>query len=336
MAVDLMSFPKMDDQMAIQEAASQGLNGMEHLIRLLSHQSNHVDFTDLADLTVSKFKKVISLLNRTGRARFRRGPIQSSSSSSSLSSSSASLTVPNPHKILTPAPIATPTTINPALAAAPVNASASYVQSQPHSLTLDFTKPNLFSSNTKSTELEFTKESFSVSSNSSFMSSAITGDGSVSNGKHGSSLFLTPALAASGGKPPLSAPYKKRCHKHDHSDNVSGKISDSGNGKCHCSKRSRKNRVKKVIRVPAISSKISDIPADEDSWRKYGQKPIKGSPYPRGYYKCSTIRGCPARKHVERAPDEPSMLIVTYEGEHRHSQPAMQENMAPGVRLVFE
>ena len=31
------------------------------------------------------------------------------------------------------------------------------------------------------------------------------------------------------------------------------------------------------------------------------------------------MRGCPARKHVERAPDDPTMLIVTYEGEHRHT-----------------
>lgn len=39
----------------------------------------------------------------------------------------------------------------------------------------------------------------------------------------------------------------------------------------------------------------------------------------RGYYKCSSVRGCPARKHVERALDDPTMLIVTYEGEHNHS-----------------
>ena len=39
----------------------------------------------------------------------------------------------------------------------------------------------------------------------------------------------------------------------------------------------------------------------------------------RGYYKCSSVRGCPARKHVERALDDPSMLIVTYEGDHNHA-----------------
>ncbi|XXG75249.1 hypothetical protein AAC387_Pa07g3798 [Persea americana] len=37
------------------------------------------------------------------------------------------------------------------------------------------------------------------------------------------------------------------------------------------------------------------------------------------YYKCSSVRGYPARKHVERALDEASMLIVTYEGEHNHT-----------------
>lgn len=38
----------------------------------------------------------------------------------------------------------------------------------------------------------------------------------------------------------------------------------------------------------------------------------------RGYYKCSSMRGCPARKHVERCVEDPAMLIVTYEAEHSH------------------
>ncbi|XP_028781246.1 probable WRKY transcription factor 17 [Neltuma alba] len=348
MAVELMGFPKMDEQKAIQEAASEGLKGMENLIRVLSHKPDLVDCADLTDVTVSKFKKVISLLNRTGHARFRRAPIPPSSSPppsasklpppSSAVPSSANISqsqIPNlsPAQFPSPAPIPNPVTLH----NAPINnstAPSGFVPAHSQSLTLDFTKPNILTSKTKSLELEFSKETFSVSSNSSFMSSAITGDGSVSNGKQGTSIFLAPAAptASGNGKPPLSTvPTKKRCHDHrEHSDDL------SGSSKCHCTKR-RKNRLKKVVRVPAISSKIADIPPDEYSWRKYGQKPIKGSPYPRGYYKCSTVRGCPARKHVERAPDDPAMLIVTYEGEHRHAlQAAMQENGSGGVGLVFQ
>lgn len=40
----------------------------------------------------------------------------------------------------------------------------------------------------------------------------------------------------------------------------------------------------------------------------------------RGYYRCSTVKGCPARKHVERSRDDPTMLLVTYDGDHRHPQ----------------
>jgi hypothetical protein len=33
----------------------------------------------------------------------------------------------------------------------------------------------------------------------------------------------------------------------------------------------------------------------------------------------AAVRGCPARKHVERALDDAMMLIVTYEGDHNHA-----------------
>ncbi|KAL6634361.1 hypothetical protein ACP70R_027032 [Stipagrostis hirtigluma subsp. patula] len=91
------------------------------------------------------------------------------------------------------------------------------------------------------------------------------------------------------------------------------------------------SRVKRIIRVPAISSRNADIPADDYSWRKYGQKPIKGSPYPRGTTSAATVRGCPARKHVERDPGEPAMLIVTYEGDHRHDADDDQGRRAAAV-----
>ncbi|CAN1247141.1 Probable WRKY transcription factor 74 [Linum grandiflorum] len=117
---------------------------------------------------------------------------------------------------------------------------------------------------------------------------------------------------------PQSSSYHQMSHQH-HTRRCSSGSVKCGASKCHCSKK-RKLRVKRSIKVPAISNKVADIPPDEYSWRKYGQKPIKGSPYPRGYYKCSSLRGCPARKHVERCVEEPAMLIVTYEGDHNHSR----------------
>ncbi|GJM84965.1 hypothetical protein PR202_ga00684 [Eleusine coracana subsp. coracana] len=119
--------------------------------------------------------------------------------------------------------------------------------------------------------------SASAASSSSLPSTVTAGgEGSVSGGYR--------ALFPSAARPPVqsaSGRVETNVGGHDRArsenDAAAGKAHGGG---CHCSKK-RKSRVKSVIRVPAISSRNADIPTDDYSWRKYGQKPIKGSPYPR-------------------------------------------------------
>ena len=85
---------------------------------------------------------------------------------------------------------------------------------------------------------------------------------------------------------------------------------------------------KEVTRVP-----VGGPPADLWAWRKYGQKPIKGSPYPRGYYRCSTDKDCKARKQVERCRADPATLIVTYTGgDHSHPVPLHRNSLSGTTR----
>ncbi|TMW93520.1 hypothetical protein EJD97_011551 [Solanum chilense] len=57
------------------------------------------------------------------------------------------------------------------------------------------------------------------------------------------------------------------------------------------------------------------------TWRKYGQKHIKDSPFPRNYYKCSTSKLCKAKKKIEKSPRDEKIFLVSYSDEHNHDPP---------------
>ncbi|KAJ6382063.1 hypothetical protein OIU77_030672 [Salix suchowensis] len=80
-------------------------------------------------------------------------------------------------------------------------------------------------------------------------------------------------------------------------------------------------------RVLVQSSTDSEILGDGFRWRKYGQKTVKGNPYPRTYYRCTGIK-CSVRKHVERVSDDPRAFITTYEGKHSHEMPLKRTKLA--------
>lgn len=294
---------KLEEKAVVQEAAF-GLESVEKFLKLLSQtqsqqnqgnlssflkqENSPMDIEMAADAAVTKFKNVISLLGRTrtGHARFRRAPT-TSPSKVKKDFIDSNVYCPTPIQQVPP-PIA-----------------YELYNHQLFQNPRDGVVENQESVTKKSMNFSYGQD---ISRSNSFNMSTLTRETE-------SSSFKISNLS-SAGKPPLStSSLKTKCCSSE--NGLSGKCSGSS-GRCRCSKR-RKLRLKRVERVPAISMKMSDIPPDDYSWRKYGQKPIKGSPHPRAYYKCSSVRGCPARKHVERALDEPTMLIVTYEGEHNHS-----------------
>ncbi|KAI3995455.1 hypothetical protein MKX01_006677 [Papaver californicum] len=71
---------------------------------------------------------------------------------------------------------------------------------------------------------------------------------------------------------------------------------------------------------------VADKPADDGyNWRKYGQKQVKGSEYPRSYYKC-TYQNCVVKKKVERSHDGQVTEII-YKGQHNHQKPQSKKHV---------
>ncbi|KAH1119221.1 hypothetical protein GYH30_047853 [Glycine max] len=208
-----MNFQKQDEQKAIEEATMEGLKGMDNLIQILSHHPSYIN-TELANIIVSKFKKLNALLNRTGHARFRRTPIHSTAPVHST----------NPVHNASTSSTQVPLSENPNLFALVQSPVPVQVHRMPASVALDFMEPHnpLISFNAKSVELEFSKETFNVPSKSSFISPAITNNGNVSNKE----IFLAPAPPTTSVEKVLA--FKKQCYEHHEQS-----VDISGSSKCH-------------------------------------------------------------------------------------------------------
>nr|ARU79619.1 WRKY transcription factor [Castanea mollissima] len=137
----------------------------------------------------------------------------------------------------------------------------------------------------------------------------------------------TGAINAGGGTPDNSCGLSGECEegskaiepeddeprsKRRKSENQSNEAGTSGDGV-------------QEPRIVVQNATDTEITTDGFRWRKYGQKVVKGNPYPRSYYRCTSLK-CNVRKHVERASDDPKAFITTYEGKHNHEMPVKNTN----------
>ncbi|MBA0745340.1 hypothetical protein Gogos_007918 [Gossypium gossypioides] len=133
------------------------------------------------------------------------------------------------------------------------------------------------------------------------------------------------------------SPSKKRkseSSNNNHNNNndnynfgIIGNSESSSTDEDSCKKPKEEIIKAKVSRV-YVRTEASDtslVVKDGYQWRKYGQKVTRDNPSPRAYFKCSFAPTCPVKKKVQRSIDDQSVVIATYEGEHKHLPPSQME-----------
>ncbi|XAR55925.1 hypothetical protein NMG60_11036164 [Bertholletia excelsa] len=85
----------------------------------------------------------------------------------------------------------------------------------------------------------------------------------------------------------------------------------SGGEKPQPAQTAQKKREKRIRQPRFAFVTRSEVDHLEDGyrWRKYGQKAVKNSPYPRSYYRCTNSK-CTVKKRVERSSEDPSVVSL--------------------------
>ncbi|OWM64280.1 probable WRKY transcription factor 43 [Punica granatum] len=137
---------------------------------------------------------------------------------------------------------------------------------------------------------------------------------------HGGSNDATGAGSSSlvGGGAPVNADEEER--------NVGGKERRKAGGGHRTRKATRP-------RFAFRTRSSEDILDDGYRWRKYGQKAVKNSIYPRSYYRCAH-HTCNVKKQVQRLSEDTSTVVTTYEGVHNHPCEQLMEALAPLLRQI--
>lgn len=91
-------------------------------------------------------------------------------------------------------------------------------------------------------------------------------------------------------------------------DYSSGSCKSSDRRGCYKRRKTSESNIKET----------SDLVDDGHAWRKYGQKQILNSTYPRHYFRCTHKydQKCQASKQVQKIQDNPQLFRTTYYGHH--------------------
>ncbi|KAM6549795.1 hypothetical protein CsatB_021471 [Cannabis sativa] len=163
-------------------------------------------------------------------------------------------------------------------------------------------------------------QSVGTSENPSTPNSSI----SASSSNDGAATTVTAGPEEDSGKSNNNKKENDEDEEEDEEDNnnkVKGSDDEEKTAKKVSCKTKKKEKKPREPRFAFLTKSEIDHLEDGYRWRKYGQKAVKNSPYPRSYYRCTTQR-CTVKKRVERSFQDPSIVITTYEGQHNHHCPA--------------